>query len=72
MRWSVTRSLGQCTQCQKVVTLLSPHKDGKIDSQHLSAIFLLLEGVAHIIESEDGTPHICLQSLLRCLGKDPI
>ena len=68
MRWSVTRSMGQCTQCQKVVPLLSPHKDGKIDNLHLSAIFLLLEGVVHIIESDDGTPRICLQSLLRYLG----
>ena len=68
-RWSVTKSMGQCTQCQKVVTLVSAHEDGKIDNAHLSAIFPLLEGVVHIIESEDGTPRICLQSLLQYLGK---
>jgi hypothetical protein len=72
MRWWVTRSVGHCIQCQKVVTLLSPHEDGKIDNSHLSAIFLLLEGVVHIIESENGTPRICLQSLLQYLGKTQI
>lgn len=69
MRWSVTRSLGQCTQCQKGVTLLSLHQDGKIDNSRLSAIFMLLEGMVHIIESEDGTLRICLESLLRYFRK---
>ena len=69
MTLSVTRRMGRCRQCQKVVTVLSPHENGKRDNHRVSAILLLLEGVVHIIESADGTPCICLRSLLRYLDK---
>jgi len=65
----VTRSVGQCPQCQKIVTLVSLQEVGKIANPHISTILPLLEGVVHIIEIEDGTPRICLQSLLRYLDR---
>ena len=68
LRWSVTRNTGRCAQCQKVVTLVSPQEGGNIDEQHLNALLLLLDGLVHIVASEDGTPRICFQSLLRYQG----
>lgn len=70
MRWLVSANMGQCMKCQRFVTLVTLQEAEKIANQWLIAISLLLEGRIHMIESNDGTASICLDSLLAYLEEE--
>jgi hypothetical protein len=61
----VSRCMGQCNKCHKIVTLVTLQEAGKFANQFLNEISRLLEQERiHIIERTDGSPYVCLESLL--------